>query len=201
MDKYTKRKVAAADAGACLICDRRTVVVLHCAASGDWFFCCDLHLQDNPQFARPNYSSAYHDACRRAAELADRLAAAEKTNSTGWDSWLGRLATSKKKPAVPAKDGAPAQDQDKTEDKDEKPAKVTSADLRREYESELATIATLRNKPTSYNLSGVMLTARVERRKRLAARAEQLREEEKAYSNTDPQQLLQRYHFPELPKR
>ncbi|AEY95467.1 FACL052Cp [Eremothecium gossypii FDAG1] len=201
MDKYAKRKVAARDAGGCLICDSRTVTVLHCAASGDWFFCCDLHLQDNPQFAQPNYTPAYHAACRRVADLASRLAASEKAAAAGWDSWLGRFAASKKKPAVPAKDGnVSPQGQDKTEDKEEKPAEVSAADLRREYERELATVATLRNKPATYTLSAVMLTSRLERRTRVAARAERAREEEQAYSNTDPQQLLQTYHFPELPK-
>ncbi|KAL2707120.1 VFA1-like protein [Kluyveromyces marxianus] len=199
-NEYTKKKVSRKDRKACLICQNPTETVLFNASGPDWFYTCDLHLVDNPQFAQPLYPKEYHDLLAGLKTLKDRIEALERKQTGGWDQWIGKWLDKdgKQKP----KEGDKEADKEAEGDKEpEKEApKDTLLQLKKQYQDSLDRIALLKQKSNTYTLYDLVYQSRVDRLRKLAQLKEKKRIEQQSYTNTDPQQLLQSVQFPEVPK-
>lgn len=174
-NEYTARKVALKDMQACLICHKPTTTVLH--NGPDWFYTCEIHLQDNPQFVTPLYSSEYQDA---VAKLKDLKPQAE-TVSAGWDGWVSKLL----------KKGDKDEEEKSTEDQ---------AQSQKQYSDQLDKVAQLQKQNRNYQLSHIAFDSRVQRKQAEAKAKEQKRLHDESYTNTDPQELLTKFAFPRVPK-
>ncbi|AET41668.1 Vfa1p Ecym_8398 [Eremothecium cymbalariae DBVPG len=195
---YTKRKVSAASASTCLVCLKPTTTVMYNKSGQDWFYCCDLHILDNPQFAQPIYTSHYKERLKRVNELGAKLGSHSATHSGNWDSWITNLFTSAKV-APPETKSQPNSEKPPADPADAEP-KETLSQLKLQYDKELSAVADIKKNTRTYSLSQVMFESRQQRLKHLSNVKEQNRMHQEAYSNTDPEDLLKRYNFPELPK-
>lgn len=177
-NEYTARKVALKDMQACLICHKPTTTVLH--NGPDWFYTCDIHLQDNPQFVTALYSTEYKEA---VAKLKSIKPPAEAV-SVGWDGWVSKLLK---------KDGS----KDK-EGKEKTPE--DQAQVQKQYNEQLDLVARLQKQNRGYQLNPIMFDSRIQRKQAEARAKEQKRLNDESYTNTDPQELIEKFAFPSVPK-
>lgn len=184
---YLRRQVASHDARPCLICQTPTCVVLYNDSGPDWFPCCEIHLKGNPTFAEPVYSSEYHALLAELESLGSKTA--HRQQGGGWDTWVAMLARGK--PKVPTTESE-TNDEDETEKKPMQDVNDARAAL-------MDKIAALQQ-TKQYNLSDIMFNSRTARLRQLQERREAQRKQERLYSNTDPDELITKFQFPEVPK-
>ncbi|CAR23338.1 VPS4-associated protein 1 [Lachancea thermotolerans] len=203
-NQYTKRKVAPRDARSCLVCLKPTACVLYNASIQDWFHCCELHLQDNPQFAKPVYPAGYQDALGQLAELKRTLDAQRVHGSGSWDTWVNKLISRKPK-SENDKDKEPGKEPSK--DPDEEPGKGSDKepspagdDAACAYQQALDRVARYRKNLRTYSLSQIMFESRLEAQKRAEALKQRRQREQEAYTNTDPDELQAKFAFPSVPR-
>lgn len=188
---YKKRKVADKDTSACFVCYKPTQTVLQHKSGHDWFYCCDLHLQDNPQFAQPIYSHDYHSAVAHTKKLAIMLKQETKKTTSSWDSWFNKLVAYKS-----TGDGT-VQNTGKTDkEKDIQPDTSISA----QYQEAVDSLVKIKNSCKTYSLNSVVFHSRVQMLNDIKRLQEQKQKKREAYSNTKPDELLAKYEFPEVPK-
>ncbi|CUS22966.1 LAQU0S07e04258g1_1 [Lachancea quebecensis] len=203
-NQYTKRKVAPRDAHPCLVCLKPTTCVLYNASIQDWFHCCELHLQDNPQFAKPVYPAGYQDALGELAELKRALDAQRVHGSGSWDAWVNRLISRKSKSEddkgkESEKDTAKGSGKDSDKDSDKEPS-PDGVDAARAYQQALDRVARYRENLRTYSLSQIMFEGRLEAQKRASALKQRRQREQEAYTNTDPDELQTKFAFPSVPR-
>lgn len=191
INEYACRKVALRDTKSCLVCHKPSTTVLYNKSGPDWFYTCDIHLQDNPQFATPVYDKEYENVLTKMKSLKNELNSNAGASGSSWDSWVSKVFIKKDKDADKPKDTDPANTPE--------PAVRTQAQIQEEYNATLDTLTTLRKKNKMYQLSPQMFESRVQLKKREEMLKEQRRKQEEAYTNTDPDELLTKFSFPQVP--
>ncbi|CCH60729.1 hypothetical protein TBLA_0D02250 [Henningerozyma blattae CBS 6284] len=209
-NEYVKRKVALKDIQPCLICNKPSTTVLfngdnNNGGGADWFYVCDIHLQDNIQFVVPVYSKEYENEVIHLRQLKQKITSTAAIKNGNWDGWVTKLfakgtKSSTKTDNIEADSAIDADNEDKgTKGQDTKAPADLSA-LQREYDETLDRITKLQKNNKTYQLSDTFYQSRLERKKqqeKLAARRKQLQE---SYTNTDPDELLSKFAFPSVPK-
>lgn len=196
---YTKRKVAQNDTQCCLVCYKPTTCVLHNASIQDWFYCCELHLQDNPQFAKPIYPPGYEETLSKLKELKSKLDAQKARGAGTWDSWVNKLITRKAHNEKSSKEDTDKKDKKGSDDS----ATATTApelQLDKEYQQTLDLITKYRENLRNYELSKVMFESRLDLKRRAHVLKAKRQREQEAYTNTDPEVLQAQFSFPDVPK-
>lgn len=178
-NEYTARKVHIKDMQPCLVCHKPTTTVLYNGI--DWFYTCDIHLQDNAQFVKPLYSKEYQDAVTTLKTLKPPTAV---DSNSGLDGWVTKFLKKDKK------DG----DDKTTDDKDQR------RELQRQYDEQLDLVVKLQQQNRKYQLSSVLFESRIQRKQLENRWKEQKRIEDENYTNTDPQELQMKFAFPSVPK-
>lgn len=207
-----KRKVATKDAQPCIICQRMATTVLFNASGPDWIYTCDLHLEDNPQFATPVYPSEYNTALQEMKLCQTQLAQIkDKRDGKGgsWDNWINTMFT-KKQAGKKEKNDTTDKDTDNavsnSEETEQDPASL-ERELQVKYDKALETMSALQKQRKTFTLSDKMFEYRLLRRKQQRLRAqqqlkqqEQLKKEQESYTDTDPADLEAKFNFPTVPK-
>lgn len=190
INEYVCRKVALKDLQPCLICGKPSTTVLHNGSGPDWFYSCDIHLKDNPQFVTPVYSNDYEAHVEKIKSLKQQIAAITKnTDPSAWDSWVTKFYNNKSK--TKAYYG---------KEEEQVPDAQHASDLKKEYGEIVDKILELQKKNTKFKLSDVMFESRVQRLKDEHMMRERRRQDEKCYTNTNPDELLGKFNFPTIPK-
>ncbi|CAR29875.1 hypothetical protein ZYGR_0AD05640 [Zygosaccharomyces rouxii] len=193
-NEYTARKVGIKDMQPCVVCYKPTTTVLYSGI--DWFYTCDIHLQDNPQFVTPLYSKEYQDAVAKLKALKPLPA----TNSgSGLDGWVSKFLKKDKKEKHNGGDGDGNGDGDgdgekTTKDKDQ------GQELQRQYDEQLDLVSKLQRQNRKYQLSRTVFDSRIQRKQMETKWKEQKRIEDESYTNTDPLELETKFVFPSVPK-
>lgn len=203
INEYTARKVALKDMQPCAICSKPSTTVLYNASGPDWLYTCDIHLQDNPQFVIPLYSTEYNEAVAQLKLVKvkmDGLASAQ--NQLGsWDGWVTKIFSKKEK-------------QKKDDSKSPEPITTESADIssetkndaeilletQKQYSKILDKVTELQKNNRKYELAKIMFESRVLRKRTEQLNRERYLKEQENYSNTDPEDLLRKHVFPSVPK-
>ncbi|SCW01061.1 LAFE_0D04214g1_1 [Lachancea fermentati] len=202
-NEYIKRKVSSRDAKPCIICSIPTTCVLYGDKGIDWFYCCELHIQDNPQFATPIYPPGYEEAVQKLKVLKQKLDEQQTSSSGNWDTWVNKLLSKKPKNADP-KNADP-----KNEDKEPAKEEIQSASdtlkqstptLEQEYQETLDSVVRFKQNLRKFSLNDIMFASRVESRKRQQALRLKKQKEQEAFTNTDPDELMSKFAFPSVPK-
>ncbi|GAV56263.1 hypothetical protein ZYGR_0BB00400 [Zygosaccharomyces rouxii] len=183
-NEYTARKVGIKDMQPCMVCHKPTTTVLYSGV--DWFYTCDIHLQDNPQFVTPLYSKEYQDAVTKLKALKPP---AVVNSGGGLDGWVTKLLRKDKK----EKDGDGNGDKTANE-KDQR------QELQRQYDEQLDLVSRLQRQNRKYQLSRIVFDSRIQRKQLESKWKEQKRIEDENYTNTDPQELETKFAFPSVPK-
>lgn len=184
-NEYTARKVSIKDTQPCLVCHKPTTTVLYSGI--DWFYTCDIHLRDNPQFVTHLYSKEYQEAVTKLKALKPPAAV---NSSSVLDGWITKFL---KKDSTEKNRGS--DDIDKTtEDKDQR------QELQRQYDAQLDLIAKLQQQNRKYQLSRTVFESRIQRKQWENRLREQKRIEDENYTDTDPQELEMKFVFPSVPK-
>lgn len=204
INEYIARKVAVKDTQSCLICSMPCTTVLYNNSGPDWFYTCDIHLQDNPHFVVPIYSQEYQDALNKLKILKAKVG--DLTNlqgSASWDGWVSKIFTRKTKETEDAKN-----DKDGTKEKELDTKTANAADtadtakknVQREYSEQLDLVTELQKKNKKYQLSKITFDSRVQRKLDEQKLKAKRKIEEENYTNTDPDDLVQKFCFPVVPK-
>ncbi|QEU61648.1 Vfa1 [Kluyveromyces lactis] len=197
-NEYTRKKVSAKDRKACLICGNPTVTVLFNGSGPDWFYTCDIHLADNPQFVQPLYPKEYHESLASLKPLKERIEELQRKERGTWDQWVNKIFDSKK----PSSSDDKKEDRDDASSDDKKKTDEANSleELKQTYQATLDKLAASRETCNKYTLHDLVFQSRVDRLRKLAQLKEKKRVEQQSYTNTDPNQLLQSFSFPEVPK-
>ncbi|SCU93578.1 LADA_0G03862g1_1 [Lachancea dasiensis] len=208
---YTKRKVADKDSQSCLVCYTPTATVLYNASIQDWFYCCEIHVDDNPSFAKPIYPEEYTDVLEKIKVTKQKLDVEKSRGTTGsWDSWVNKVMyrrNSDKRVSESGNNtnGADNIGEDKTStgetpnSKNKPPSELAS--LTHEYQLLLDQVSRHRNSIRNYSLSQVMFESRLDAKKRKYMRQRKAKQEAEAYTNTDPEELQTKFSFPSVPQQ
>lgn len=205
INEYLVRKVALKDMQPCLICGKPSTTVLFNGSGPDFFYTCDIHLKDNPQFVTPLYSKEYEAGLRRLKDLKSQINSTATKKPGSWDGWVSSIfvkSTQKKEDindttdAVEIDKTAEAKEFEKEEDSPTDKSKV----LQKQYSEQLDLVADLHKKNRKYQLSKVTFESRVMRKRNEQRQAEKRRIEQEAYTHTNPDDLMQRFSFPTVPK-
>lgn len=203
INEYVKRKVGPRDSQPCTICSKLTATVLFNSSAHDWFYCCDLHLQDNPQFVTPIYPKEYSNALEKLKVLKQQLDHREQIakSSGNWDSWVSKFLSrndNKSKENVEEVEGSGEKQADAKETNDTQ--ERLHASIQQEYDTNLDLVTKYQNNQRKFSLNKIMFEGRIERKKRQQILKQQKLKEQESYTNTDPDQLLQKFSFPSVPK-
>ncbi|CCD23284.1 Vfa1p NDAI_0B02490 [Naumovozyma dairenensis CBS 421] len=199
INEYVSRKVSLKDINGCLICQKPTTTVLYNKSGPDWFYTCDIHLQDNPEFVKPIYGKDYETKTNRLKSVQQELHRIQKNNDpSSWDGWVGKLFIKKNKNQSPDKDKD--KDKDENKDGDNNNNKVGNEStgnrsdmLQREYQTLLDELTHLKQNNRKYQLDNSLYENRVQRR----IRTQRIKE---TYTATNPEELAQRLAtFPNVP--
>lgn len=197
INEYTARRVAAKDMQPCLICSKPTVTVLYNVSGPDWFYTCDIHLRDNPQFATPLYSGEYQGGLEQLKALKtqiDKLSAASKPAS--WDGWVSHLFIKK-----PKKEEDEEEDSQKKSggESEEKKDADTLKELRQRYSEQIDLVTALQKKNRKYKLSDITFDSRVQKKRHDQIILERKKKEQELYTTTDPEEISKNFAFPSVP--
>lgn len=181
-----------------MICGKPTITVLFNASGPDWFYTCDIHLVDNPQFVQPSYPKEYHDLVANLKPLKERIEELQSKKRGTWDQWVNNLLDSKKT-STKDKDEK-KEDDNTTSDAKKSDDPPTLEQLKQEYQTKLDKVAALAESSDKYTLYDIVFQSRIDRLRKLAQLKEKKRVEQQSYTNTSPDQLLKSFSFPEVPK-
>lgn len=201
INEYIARKVALKDTQSCLICSMPSTTVLYNNSGPDWFYTCDIHLQDNPHFVTPMYSQEYQDALSKLKILKAKVS--ELTNSqdsASWDGWVSKIFTRKAKETEDIKNGKDDAKGKKLDTETANEADTPKKSLQREYSEQLDLVTELQKKNRRYQLSKVTFDSRVQRKLDEQKMTAKRKLEEENYTDTDPEDLAQKFAFPIVPK-
>lgn len=180
-NEYTARKVGMKDMQPCMVCNKPTTTVLY--NGPDWFYTCDIHLQDNPQFVTPLYSKEYQESVAKLKALKPPTSA---SNGSSWDAWVSKLLKRDNKGQETGEGEQGTTDQ--------------RQELQRQYDEQLNRVSTLQRQNRKYQLSHIVFDSRIQRKQTEARLREQKRIEDDNYTNTDPHELQMKFTFPSVPK-
>ncbi|KAL3232991.1 hypothetical protein RNJ44_04907 [Nakaseomyces bracarensis] len=197
INEYVKRKVALRDTQGCVLCHKPSTTVLFNKSGPDWFYTCDLHLQDNPQFAVPVYGTEYDEVVAKMKDTKRALSMVQTKGGLGnWDGWVNKfISTTNKKKEEDKKDSK----EDSKEEKEKTKEENTPANLQREYEQLLDRLTQLQKDTKRYKLSDVMFQNRVDLKERQRIKEIRIKKIQEQYSNTDPTELETKFNFPSVP--
>ncbi|CAI4060349.1 hypothetical protein N7582_001597 [Saccharomyces uvarum] len=204
INEYVSRKVALKDMQPCAICSKPSTTVLYNASGPDWLYTCDIHLQDNPQFAIPIYSKEYNDAVGRLKEVKRKInTLTSAQNQLGsWDGWVTKIFSKKDKEKKENSESPEAAPTEAAEAPLEaKKDAETLLETQAMYRKILDEVTELQGKNRKYELAKIMFESRVQRKKTEQLNRERYRKEQENYSNTDPEELLQKHVFPSVPQQ
>ncbi|SCV04134.1 LAME_0H16028g1_1 [Lachancea meyersii CBS 8951] len=203
---YTRRSVAEKDSQPCLVCYLPTTCVLYNASIQDWFYCCEMHIKDNPGFAKPVYSAEYNDAIERMTIVKQKLEVERTKRGSSWDSWVNKLIS--KGPKQDKEDSNANSDVNAKETAETKPedaAKPTAESepqlLKSEYQKLADQVAHGQKNTRSFSLSPVMFESRLDAKKRSYMLKMKSKREQETYTNTDPDELQTKFNFPSIPQK
>ncbi|CAI4060484.1 Vfa1p SKDI_05G1980 [Saccharomyces kudriavzevii IFO 1802] len=204
INQYVARKVALKDMQPCAICSKPSTTVLYNASGPDWLYTCDIHLQDNPQFASPIYSTEYNEALGKlklVKSKIERLASA-KNQIGSWDGWVTKIFSKKEKQKANSSEN---RESTTTETADAPPEVEgdpdTLLETQAEYGKILDEVAELRRTNRKYELAKIMFESRVLKKRTDQLNRERYLKEQENYSNTDPEELLRKHAFPSVPRQ
>lgn len=202
INEYVARKVALKDMQPCAICSKPSTTVLHNASGPDWLYTCEIHLQDNPQFVIPLYSTEYNEAVAQLKLVKgkmDSLTSAQ-TQLGSWDGWVTKIFSKKEKETNNSKDPDPTT----TDSTDTSPQAKNDAEIlsetKKQYSKILDKVTELQRKNRKYELAKIMFESRLLRKRTEQVNRERYLKEQENYSNTDPEELLRKHVFPSVPK-
>lgn len=182
-NEYTARKVGIKDMQPCMVCNKPTTTVLY--NGPDWFYTCDIHLQDNPQFVTSLYSKEYQDSVTKLKALKPPPVA---NNGGSWDGWVSKLLKRDNKGQEAGEGGSEQGNKDQRQE------------LQRQYDEQLDLVGKLQRQNRKYQLSRIVFDSRIQRKQTEARLREQKRIEDENYTNTDPHELQMKFTFPSVPK-
>lgn len=197
INDYTRRKVAVQDTQACYLCHKPTNVVLYNQSGPDWFYTCELHLQNNPQFAVPVYGAEYESILKKMKETKELLnkQVTSKGGVGNWDGWVNKLISSRK-----SKDDDKEADKKDDQKEDTQDAERQEPDLQKQYDMLLDKLTEIKSKNKKYKLSDMMFQNRVDLKERERLRRIRIQKKQEQYSNTDPLELETKFQFPSIPQ-
>ncbi|CCE64253.1 hypothetical protein TPHA_0H00430 [Tetrapisispora phaffii CBS 4417] len=205
INKYKANKVALKDAKSCIVCHRLSQVCLFNETGPDWFYSCPVHLENNAMLARPIYSKEYNDALSEMKQLKQQIGVLESKGRESWDGWVANIFSKKKVDANVTNSGTEV-DNGK-EGSSEESAETSQNDstldlsaLKKKYDGMLDQIAQMQKNNKLYELSNLMFQNRVEIKRRQDNLLAQKKQEEKNFTNTQPEEILQNFSFPSVPK-
>ncbi|SCU87725.1 LAMI_0D07228g1_1 [Lachancea mirantina] len=190
-NEYIQRKVASKDAQCCIICSLPTTCVLFQNQGMDWFYCCELHLKDNPQFAKPIHTQEYLDALEEVKRLKSAIDSKQANSSGNWDGWVKGIFI--KKPNNGDKDKDDGQDEEASEE-------ALGESLESQYQRSLESVVQHQKAQRKFSMSDVMFGSRLQLKKQIAAAKLRKQKEQEAYTSTDPAELEARFDFPTVPR-
>ncbi|QLG74310.1 hypothetical protein HG535_0G01940 [Zygotorulaspora mrakii] len=209
INEYIGRKVALKDMQPCLICGKPSTTVLYNSSGPDWFYTCDIHLKDNPQFVIPLYGKDYEDALSKLRELKSQLNNAKISQSGSWDGWVSSIFV-KNKSKGKGKESESGKTSDATSADIESETHESSKDvadpmdkvkkLQTSYENQVDMVTDLQSKNKRYQLSKTTFESRVLKKKNEQIVAAKRKREQEAYTRTDPEELMHKFSFPTVPK-
>lgn len=196
INEYVKRKVAVRDTQGCVLCHKPSTTVLFNKSGPDWFYTCDLHLQDNPQFAVPVYGTEYESVVEKMKETKRQLSiqAQSKGGLGNWDGWVNKFISTTKSKKEDSKENS--KEEETKEDKKEDAAPLN---LQKEYDQLLDRLTELRKANKRYKLSEIMFQNRVDLKERQRIKEIKIKKMQEQYSNTDPTELTSKFDFPSVP--
>lgn len=209
-NEYVKRKVALKDTQACLICNKATTVVLYNASGPDWFYVCEIHLQDNPQFAKPIFSKEYEQEVQHLRQVKQKISATAAIKNGNWDGWITKLFSKHKDGKNDSKSNNDDNENDKKEE--DSPTDDNTSDnkgalpsdltvLQQEYDETLDRVTKLQKSSRAYQLSDISFQNRVQHKKNRDQQELRKKQLAESYTDTDPEELLEKFSFPSVPKK
>lgn len=200
-NEYIRKKVAAKDRKACIVCGNPTVTVLLNPSASDWFYTCEIHLANNPQFAQPVYPKEYHALLDSLGPLKERIDTLQRKQRNTWDQWINKFLDSKPHQAKATDSASAAANAAADPQPNAEPAATppTLDSLKKEYQDALDKLAVMRESASTFSLNDLVLQTRAQRLNKLSRLQQQKRLEHESYTNTDPSDLLLNMHFPDVP--
>lgn len=224
---YLKRKVAAPKP--CSICFKPTTTCMYnpniYQGIADWFYCCDIHLEDNPSFMNPLYDTSYHTILEEANTVDAKLQKTqEELKSCGsWDTWLNGFLNKKKtssiepEPALKTENKDQKNESSKEEGKSEETLKSKKEQQKQKINksaeetlktklSELAEqkkiltnkLFQIKQNTKKFEINDVMYRSKIMTIQQKMKKQKELKTQEEVYTRTDPTELMTK--FPTLPK-
>ncbi|EDO17805.1 hypothetical protein Kpol_541p47 [Vanderwaltozyma polyspora DSM 70294] len=198
INEYVARQVALKDTQPCIICSKPSTTVLYNGSGPDWFYSCNIHLVDNPQFVVPMYTQEYYSSLEELKRLKQESNSLTQEDLSSWDGWVTKIFN--KKPKEDSKEKEKEKEQEKVKEKESTESVVDrSSELKNEYRKALDRLSELQKKNKKYKLSQIMFESRTQLKQKQAAIAELKRKEAESYTNTEPDELLNKYSFPDIP--
>ena len=119
-----------------------------------------------------------------------------------WDGWVTKIFSKKDKEKKENSESPEAAPTEAAEAPLEaKKDAETLLETQAMYRKILDEVTELQGKNRKYELAKIMFESRVQRKKTEQLNRERYRKEQENYSNTDPEELLQKHVFPSVPQQ